>query len=152
MTHFCLYFILLPLYAQNGSSATLELDLEHYVVPAPSTCANSGLVYAANMTETPRSLTLSGVFSKADGPSSTSHSVKDGGGVSMDRPSTIKVYFGNSYCEDVNLIMFSLQSEKPLCVQKHYVRPYEVLHYLFSRLRMLKCNMKLILVQCITSC
>ncbi|XP_024025478.1 6-phosphofructo-2-kinase/fructose-2,6-bisphosphatase [Morus notabilis] len=76
--------------AENGSSASLELDLEHYVVPAPSTCANSGLVYAANMTETPRSLTLSGVFSKADGHSSASHSFKDGGGVSVDRPATIK--------------------------------------------------------------
>ena len=73
----------------------MELDLEHYVVPAPSTCANSGLVYAANMAETPRSLTLTGVFSKADGPSSASHSFKDGGVVSADRPSTIKVYFGN---------------------------------------------------------
>ncbi|KAL6986168.1 hypothetical protein U1Q18_005169 [Sarracenia purpurea var. burkii] len=38
---------------QNGSSATLELDLEHYVVPAPA----KSLIYAANMTETPRSLT-----------------------------------------------------------------------------------------------
>ncbi|KAL5580694.1 hypothetical protein UlMin_013136 [Ulmus minor] len=76
--------------AENGSSATLELDLEHYVVPAPSTCANSGLVYAANMTETPRSLTRSGVFSKADGSMSASHSFKDGSGVSMDRPPTIK--------------------------------------------------------------
>ncbi|PON85439.1 Fructose-2,6-bisphosphatase [Trema orientale] len=76
--------------AENGSSASLELDLEHYVVPAPSTCANSGLVYAANMTETPRSLTLSGVFSKSDGASSAAHSFKDGGGVSVDRPSPIR--------------------------------------------------------------
>ncbi|KAL2486172.1 6-phosphofructo-2-kinase/fructose-2 [Abeliophyllum distichum] len=42
----------------NESSASLELDLEHYVVPAPA--ANSGLVYAANMTETPRSLSRFG--------------------------------------------------------------------------------------------
>ncbi|XVE59009.1 hypothetical protein DITRI_Ditri05aG0009800 [Diplodiscus trichospermus] len=55
---------------ENGSSASLELDLEHYVVPAPSTSANSGLVYAANLAETPRSL---------------SHA-----GVSVDRPPTIK--------------------------------------------------------------
>lgn len=47
---------------ENGSSASLELDLEHYVVPAPATSANSGMVYAANMTETPRSLTRGGVF------------------------------------------------------------------------------------------
>ncbi|KAL0434691.1 UNVERIFIED_CONTAM: 6-phosphofructo-2-kinase/fructose-2,6-bisphosphatase [Sesamum radiatum] len=45
---------------ENGSSASLELDLEHYVVPAPTTSANSGLVYAANMTETPRSLSRRG--------------------------------------------------------------------------------------------
>lgn len=76
--------------AENGSSASLELDLEHYVVPAPSTCANSGLVYAANMTETPRSLMLYGVFPKADGHSSASYSFKDGSGVSVDRPATIK--------------------------------------------------------------
>ncbi|XP_062086191.1 6-phosphofructo-2-kinase/fructose-2,6-bisphosphatase isoform X3 [Humulus lupulus] len=75
---------------ENGSSASLELDLEHYVVPAPSTSANSGLVYAANMTETPRSLTLTGVFSKADGSSSAAISFKDGAGVSADRPSPIK--------------------------------------------------------------
>lgn len=56
---------------QNGSSASLELDLEHYVVPAPSTSANSGLIYAANLAENPRSLTSSGV--------------------SGDRPATIKV-------------------------------------------------------------
>ncbi|XP_019167629.1 PREDICTED: 6-phosphofructo-2-kinase/fructose-2,6-bisphosphatase-like [Ipomoea nil] len=40
----------------SGFSATVDLDLEHYVVPSPTTCANSGLVYAANLTETPRSL------------------------------------------------------------------------------------------------
>ncbi|EOY34538.1 hypothetical protein QUC31_018400 [Theobroma cacao] len=54
----------------NGCSASLELDLEHYVVPAPSTSANSGLVYAANMAENPRLLSLAGV--------------------SVDRPATIK--------------------------------------------------------------
>lgn len=77
---------------QNGSAASLELDLEHYVVPAPSTSANSGLVYAANMTETPRSLTHAGLFSNADGSSSLSNSFKDVGGISLDRPATIKVY------------------------------------------------------------
>ncbi|XP_022729168.1 6-phosphofructo-2-kinase/fructose-2,6-bisphosphatase-like isoform X2 [Durio zibethinus] len=55
---------------ENGSAASLELDLEHYVVPAPSTSANSGLVYAANLAETPRSLALTGV--------------------SVDRPATLK--------------------------------------------------------------
>ena len=42
----------------------LELDLEHYVVPAPSTSANSAHVYAANMTENPRSL-ISGTGSSS---------------------------------------------------------------------------------------
>ncbi|XP_022847182.1 6-phosphofructo-2-kinase/fructose-2,6-bisphosphatase isoform X2 [Olea europaea var. sylvestris] len=45
---------------ENGSSASLELDLEHYVVPAPAMAANSALVYAANMTETPTSLSRFG--------------------------------------------------------------------------------------------
>ncbi|KAI5408617.1 6-phosphofructo-2-kinase/fructose-2,6-bisphosphatase [Lathyrus oleraceus] len=51
---------------ENGSSAGLELDLEHYVVPAPSTSANSAHVYAANNTENPRSL-----ISGSDGSSSS---------------------------------------------------------------------------------
>ncbi|XP_038713533.1 6-phosphofructo-2-kinase/fructose-2,6-bisphosphatase-like isoform X2 [Tripterygium wilfordii] len=75
--------------AENGSSASLELDLEHYLVPAPSTSANTGLVYAANNTETPRSLTRSGIFSNTDGLGSGSHSLKDRG-VFVDRPATIK--------------------------------------------------------------
>lgn len=75
---------------QHGSSATLELDLEHYVVPAPATSANSALVYAANLTETPRSLKGTGVFSRTDGANSGLHSYKDGR-VSNDRPATIKV-------------------------------------------------------------
>ncbi|XP_068644209.1 6-phosphofructo-2-kinase/fructose-2,6-bisphosphatase-like [Aristolochia californica] len=54
---------------ENGSSATLELDLEHYVVPPP---AHSALIYAANMTETPRSLVSPGKFSNADVSSSNS--------------------------------------------------------------------------------
>ncbi|KAF4387542.1 hypothetical protein CsatB_030119 [Cannabis sativa] len=75
---------------ENGSSASLDLDIEHYVVPAPSTSATSGLVYAANMTETPRSLTLTGVFSKADGSSSAAYTYKDGAGVSADQTSPKK--------------------------------------------------------------
>ncbi|KMT02145.1 hypothetical protein BVRB_9g207270 [Beta vulgaris subsp. vulgaris] len=41
---------------ESGSSASLELDLERYVVPSPATSATSGLVYQANMAETPRYL------------------------------------------------------------------------------------------------
>lgn len=68
---------------QNGSSATLELDIEHYVVPAPA--ANAGPVYAANMAETPRSLTRSGMFSRNDSSSSSSYPHRDVG-ASVDRP------------------------------------------------------------------
>lgn len=84
---------------QNASAACLDQDLEHYVVPAPSTSANSGLVYAANMTETPRSLTHSGVFSNSDGSSNVSNTFKDGGGISVDRPAIIKVYFRTLCCK-----------------------------------------------------
>ena len=63
----------------------MELDLEHYVIPAPSTSANSGLVYAANNAENPR-------FHTADGLGNVSYSLKDGG-FSVDRPAPIKVYF-----------------------------------------------------------
>lgn len=73
--------------AENGSSASLELDLEHYVVPAPITSANSGLVYAANMTETPRSLSHVGIFSKSDCSSGTLHHQRDAG-TSVDRTAT----------------------------------------------------------------
>lgn len=65
---------------QHGSSAILELDLEHYVIPAP---ANPGQVYAANNAENPR-------FSVADGSGNSSYSYKDGS-VSTDRPATGKV-------------------------------------------------------------
>ena len=76
---------------QNGSSsASLELDLEHYVVPAPATAVNSGLIYAANMTETPRSLTPAGVFSNSEGSGSALQFYKDGGMLG-DRPTAIKV-------------------------------------------------------------
>lgn len=79
-------FFLLPF--QNSSSASLELDLEHYVVPAPS--SNSGLVYAANLTETPRSLTAFGVYSNVDGLGNTSSSKESG--ILGDRPTTVKVF------------------------------------------------------------
>ncbi|XVF20329.1 hypothetical protein REPUB_Repub11eG0188900 [Reevesia pubescens] len=83
---------------ENGSSASLELDLEHYVVPAPSTSANTGLVYAANLAENPRSLSLAGV--------------------SVDRPATIKemevvipdpskVYSGSGMVESKSVGTFS---------------------------------------------
>lgn len=68
----------------------MELDLEHYVIPAPATSANSGMIYAANLTETPRSLNLTGVFSNTKAVVSTAPTQKDNV-VPMDRPGTIKV-------------------------------------------------------------
>ncbi|KAJ9698731.1 hypothetical protein PVL29_007673 [Vitis rotundifolia] len=102
--------------AENGSSASLELDLEHYVVPAPAP-ANSGLVYAANMAETPRSLAHLGVFSNTDSSGGASYSNKDAG-VSVDRPATIKemevivpdpskVYSGSGMVESKSVGTFS---------------------------------------------
>ncbi|KAJ8423586.1 hypothetical protein Cgig2_021866 [Carnegiea gigantea] len=44
---------------ENGPSASLELDLEQYVIPSPAISANSGLVYPANLGENPRSLVSS---------------------------------------------------------------------------------------------
>ncbi|KAL7201457.1 hypothetical protein ACSBR1_033208 [Camellia fascicularis] len=103
--------------AENGSSASLELDLEHYVVPAPATSANSGLIYAANMSETPRSLTHAGVLFTSEGSGSVSQSYKDGG-VFSDRPATIKemevmvpdpsiVYSGSGMVESKSVGTFS---------------------------------------------
>ncbi|KAK6935702.1 6-phosphofructo-2-kinase [Dillenia turbinata] len=100
--------------AENGTSASLEHDLEHYVVPAPSTSANSALVYAANMTETPRSLTNAGIFSSIDGSATSSHSVS----VYVDRRATIKemevsvpdpskIYSGSGMVESKSVGTFS---------------------------------------------
>ncbi|KAJ6948662.1 6-phosphofructo-2-kinase/fructose-2,6-bisphosphatase-like isoform X2 [Populus alba x Populus x berolinensis] len=95
--------------AVNCSSASLELDLEHYVVPAPSISANSALVYAANNAENPR-------FSNVDGPGNASFSCKDSV-VSADRPATIKmevvipdpskIYSGSGMVESKSVGTFS---------------------------------------------
>ncbi|KAK9065951.1 hypothetical protein SSX86_015353 [Deinandra increscens subsp. villosa] len=69
----------LPDGVDKGSSTSLDLDLEQYLVPAPAT----PVVYAANLTETPRSLKHGGAFSKGD------VSTKDTC-VSVDPPATIK--------------------------------------------------------------
>ncbi|XP_055832129.1 6-phosphofructo-2-kinase/fructose-2,6-bisphosphatase isoform X2 [Solanum dulcamara] len=75
-----------PAMGAEGSSASLELDLEHYVVPAPATSP----VYAANLTETPRSLTRKGVFSGTDGTTIPRPSSKDGH-TSNDRSAMTKM-------------------------------------------------------------
>ncbi|RHN56560.1 putative 6-phosphofructo-2-kinase, Fructose-2,6-bisphosphate 2-phosphatase [Medicago truncatula] len=65
--------------SENVSSASLELDLEHYVVPAPSSSPNSSAVYAADMTENPRS--------RNSGYGSNSYSAGDDSGY-VDQPET----------------------------------------------------------------
>ncbi|XP_072977195.1 6-phosphofructo-2-kinase/fructose-2,6-bisphosphatase-like [Typha angustifolia] len=67
---------------ENGSSASLELDLEHYVVPAPT--ANRGVVYAANLTENPRSLCQNGPFMRHDVTSSSLQDPYRGGAFTFD--------------------------------------------------------------------
>nr|KJB20411.1 hypothetical protein B456_003G146900 [Gossypium raimondii] len=83
---------------ENSSSASLELDLEHYVVPAPSTSANSGLVYAANLAENPRSLTSSGV--SGDRPAT----IKE---MEVIIPDPSKVYSGSGMVESKSVGTFS---------------------------------------------
>ncbi|KAL5129027.1 6-phosphofructo-2-kinase/fructose-2,6-bisphosphatase [Glycine soja] len=68
--------------SENISSVSLELDLEHYIVPSPPVSASSALVYAANMTENPRSLD--------SGFASISSSTVDGGVPMIDQPETVK--------------------------------------------------------------
>ncbi|KAL7602621.1 6-phosphofructo-2-kinase/fructose-2,6-bisphosphatase isoform X1 [Lactuca sativa] len=64
----------LPEDSENGMSSSLDLDLEQYVVPTPST----PVVYAANLTENPRSLKHNKESTKGDV------------GVSNDLQTTIK--------------------------------------------------------------
>lgn len=78
-------------FLQVGS---LELDLEHYVVPAPAS-ACSGAVYAANLAETPRYL-RSGIFSKGDA-SSSSHGSSKGNVLSAEHVASRKVFTNNPY-------------------------------------------------------
>ncbi|KAJ0244882.1 hypothetical protein HA466_0184070 [Hirschfeldia incana] len=61
-------------------SESLELDLEHYEVPAPAPSAHSSLVYAADNAENPRSLSASGSFVNDSTPKAALDSPKDSGG------------------------------------------------------------------------
>ncbi|XP_057430123.1 6-phosphofructo-2-kinase/fructose-2,6-bisphosphatase-like isoform X2 [Lotus japonicus] len=76
----------------------LELDLEHYVVPAPSTSANSAHVYAANMTENPRSLI------SRSGSSSYSTNVKE---MEVIVPDPSKVFQSSGMVESKSVGTFS---------------------------------------------
>ncbi|TKY56497.1 6-phosphofructo-2-kinase/fructose-2,6-bisphosphatase protein [Spatholobus suberectus] len=69
--------------SENISSASLELDLEHYIVPSPSISASSALVYAANLAEDPRSL--------GSGSASISSSTGDGSVPLINQPATVKL-------------------------------------------------------------
>lgn len=62
---------------------SLELDLEHYIVPSPPVSASSAPVYAANLTENPRSL--------GSGSASISSSTVDGSVSMINQPETVKV-------------------------------------------------------------
>ncbi|XP_074303521.1 6-phosphofructo-2-kinase/fructose-2,6-bisphosphatase isoform X2 [Silene latifolia] len=70
---------------ESGSSASLELDLEHYVVPSPAT----SLVYPANLAETPRY-----IASRNSALSKTSGSCNDRANTEMGVtiPDPAKVY------------------------------------------------------------
>ncbi|XP_058110317.1 6-phosphofructo-2-kinase/fructose-2,6-bisphosphatase [Magnolia sinica] len=96
---------------ENGSSASLELDLEHYVVPAPAASANSGHVYAANLTETPRSITHGGVFSNYDGPNKSAVVSADRAWIRKDMevavPDPSKVYSTSGMVESKSVGTFS---------------------------------------------
>ncbi|KAH7677926.1 6-phosphofructo-2-kinase [Dioscorea alata] len=94
---------------------SLELDLEHYVVPAPAS-ACSGAVYAANLTETPRYL-RSGIFSKGDA-SSSSHGSSKGNVLSAEHvaprkdievivPDHSKVFSASGMVESKSVSTFS---------------------------------------------
>ncbi|URE07696.1 6-phosphofructo-2-kinase [Musa troglodytarum] len=85
-----------------GPASPLELDLEHYVVPAPS--ASAGIVYAANLTETPRSLPTSGIFSKNDALSGSSYGSSKAGVFSLDLS-----------CKDLDTTVLDPVSDHPKC-------------------------------------
>ncbi|RDY06290.1 6-phosphofructo-2-kinase/fructose-2,6-bisphosphatase [Mucuna pruriens] len=81
---------------ENGSSVGLELDLEHYVVPTPSTSANSTHVYAANMTENPRSL--------ISGSGSSSYPIKE---MEVIVPDSSKMFQSSGMVESKSVGTFS---------------------------------------------
>ncbi|KAL5170285.1 6-phosphofructo-2-kinase/fructose-2,6-bisphosphatase [Glycine soja] len=81
---------------ENGCSVGLELDLEHYVVPTPATAANSAHVYAANMTENPRSLIC--------GSGSSSYPIKE---MQVIVPDPSKIFQSSGMVESKSVGTFS---------------------------------------------
>ncbi|KAJ8503820.1 hypothetical protein OPV22_004706 [Ensete ventricosum] len=90
--------------SEIGPASPLELDLEHYVVPAPS--ASAGVVYAANLTETPRSLPATGIFSKNDALCGSSYGSSKAGVFSLDY---------SIGCKDLDTTVSDPVSDHPNC-------------------------------------
>ncbi|XP_052185102.1 6-phosphofructo-2-kinase/fructose-2,6-bisphosphatase-like isoform X3 [Diospyros lotus] len=86
-----------PLVGSWDSSKALSMEresasmweLSFVVPPNHATLSTSGLVYAANTAETPRSLTRVGVLSNSEGSAIALQIYKDGS-LSIDQPATIK--------------------------------------------------------------
>lgn len=64
------------------------------MVPSPA-CANAGQVYAANLTENPRSWAQTSIFANSELSRSPSQGSNKGVGVSVDRATIRKVFLGN---------------------------------------------------------
>lgn len=77
-------------FLQHCPSESLELDLEHYEVPAPAPSANSSLVYAADNAENPRSLSASGSF-RNDNTANAASNSSEASGVRADGSPSAKV-------------------------------------------------------------
>lgn len=86
-------FSILPIFScsfkQNGFASGLEHDLEKYVVPTPN--MGSGVVYAANLTENPRSLLQTGSSSNNDTTKGILHDSTKGDSSSNHYVNTMKV-------------------------------------------------------------
>ncbi|CAD6203236.1 unnamed protein product [Miscanthus lutarioriparius] len=78
--------------AKNGFASGLELDLEKYVVPTPN--MGSSVVYAANLTENPRSLLQTGNSSNNDTTKDILHSSTKGDSSSNHYVNTMKSAIG----------------------------------------------------------
>ncbi|TVU47399.1 hypothetical protein EJB05_06999, partial [Eragrostis curvula] len=74
--------------AENGFASGLDLDLEKFVVPTPN--MGSGVVYAANLTENPRSLVHIGSSSNNDTAKDALHNSIKGVASPADCANTVK--------------------------------------------------------------
>jgi 6-phosphofructo-2-kinase / fructose-2,6-biphosphatase 3 len=76
-------------FKQNGLASGLELDLEKYLVPTPN--MGSGVIYAANLTEDPRSLVHIGSSSNNDTTKDILHNSNKGDASPDDCANIVKV-------------------------------------------------------------